>query len=499
MSEVEWRDLCALVHRIRNEVPSYEASIREQLGRTTTNSASDTWHRRVLEDLQQRLADIELDLYSNELRWDDAIRRIETTLPVGSGRVAVVESRIVPGPALGSRFAEGYPAGGRDNRYCGARYSHVPDLAQSVLTDARGQILYSGLRHGFLDVAELDSRLLAGVSNDELQALVGDLLMEGEQLTRDCDLRARLIDAWSVSIQCDPQLAARSEAMMVNQARRNMALELAAAALVADPEKLQRGLDGQPVDLDLYCVSVLAPDEFTPWSAQAGALIDLCEQGPVTLPVCGQDGESHPVRANVKVRCFVLSTTGERVWSTIPGFVPTNDACALLGQRESGDLGSEVHARIDAMQGEVSALRDQVSGLERKHRRASRTRVETDPVVAVSGSGLSNARERLRVIERNVCTLREAARQLQSMWAPLGDWPEQADAFKPAAARLALMAHLMGGTPVLSCASGSDLGRQLDPEVKFLATAAANNGGHLPPVGENLEAWQRARDAFRPQ
>ena len=61
------------------------------------------------------------------------------------------------------------------------------------------------------------------------------------------------------------------------------------------------------------------------------------------------------------------------------------------------------------------------------------------------------------------------------------------------------MAHLMGGTPVLSCASGSDVSRQLDPEVKFLATAAANNGGHLPPVGENLEAWQRARDAFRPQ
>ena len=69
---------------------------------------------------------------------------------------------------------------------------------------------------------------------------------------------------------------------------------------------------------------------------------------------------------------------------------------------------------------------------------------------------------------------------------------------RAAAARFALIAHLMGGIPLLSCASGMDFTRELDAEIKFLATVADSREGHLPPIGRGPGTWDHARGAFTP-
>ena len=100
-------------------------------------------------------------------------------------------------------------------------------------------------------------------------------------------------------------------------------------------------------------------------------------------------------------------------------------------------------------------------------------------------------------LENNARTLEEAGSQLKAILAGNGGLPRVADLYNTGAPRLALIAHLMGATPLLGCAKGCDYTEQVDREVKFLAAVAAHRQGHLPPIGRDLEVWERVRGDFR--
>ena len=95
----------------------------------------------------------------------------------------------------------------------------------------------------------------------------------------------------------------------------------------------------------------------------------------------------------------------------------------------------------------------------------------------------------------HVESLDSAARQAKAIWASDDYRRGGGDPFKMVS-RLALVGHLMGETPLFNCKSGKERTGQLDAEVKFLAAAADESGGTVPPPGESMEAWRPVRSDF---
>ena len=498
LSDHEWGALGGLLRKSRKNLLSYEDQCGQLIARVQTDLAGDALGCRALECLQRRLEDVRARLYCNDQRWEGSVLRIETALPGAAGRSVAVESRRVSGRALGSRFAAGYPAGDPFSQTDPVRYGHVPGLAQSVLVNDCGQILYTGLRHGLFCANELEARLRSPIADDDLWALVAYFSDHGVQPEPRDAHRAELIDEQCALIRNSRGGAALAAAMMVSRAYVRMARELACATLVADAAKYRRGLEGNTVDLTLYCISVLEPGEFEQWAGQAGAMHRLGQGEAIALPVRRWDGVECQATANMNVNLFVMSTTGERLLPSGTGFVPHIDIRRLIGEPDSDELGADLKARIDALLGNAARLRPDIERLQSWLAGRSGTQGMADPAVIQVRDRLSTAVQRLQRMEKDVRTLEEAGQQLKSMWQSHGDWPEQPGAWRALAPRLALVAHLMGATPVLSCGGNGGRTLEIETEAKFLATVADNPDGHLPPVSGDLESWRQAREAFLP-
>ena len=245
-----------------------------------------------------------------------------------------------------------------------------------------------------------------------------------------------------------------------------MGHEVAAAALTVDPEKARRALDGEAVAVDLYSISLLSASDSNKWIRQSTALFWLgkSEEGaPVYLQ--SSDGTTRFCQVKVRTRQFALSAAGGHVLQ--PSYCkPQLELQALLGPMDQWHLGGLAQARVVEMKSRAEALKG-----------------DTGP--------LRDERQRL---QRQARTLSEAGQQLKALWAKHGGWPRDADGdgqFK-AAARVALLGHLMGATPLLN-SDDSNLVRQLDAETRFLATVANNSNGRVPPLDLSMDVW-RATD-----
>ena len=237
----------------------------------------------------------------NDQPWGQVTNRVRTSMPGEPDRSVTVESRIVPGKAFAARFAENYPSNGVG---CSDRtqYKHVPNLAQTTLTNSSGEVLFSGFRHGVLDSYDIDAEYLASLPDDALRTMIGDLL--AREAPAD-GAREAFVEEQLALIRSDPKAAQRAAETMRVQASREMASEMAVAALVADPEKLQDALDGETVDVALSSISVLTPDslrhlagsarsERTMLNHQTEALRQLAQRNPVELRVRDDAGRCAP-------------------------------------------------------------------------------------------------------------------------------------------------------------------------------------------------------------
>ena len=499
LTESDWRELATLVSSRRLQSSAAKSWLRALLGQFARQGALDSPAGRALQELHERVADANRHLLSNDMRWDDTVRCVETRLPVGRRlRVlpVVVHSRVVEGRALGVHLAQGYPAEHGVGRQDAARYLHVRELALTNLVGANGEMLFSGLRHALFNAGELNGHFLQTLDEDDLRTLIDTFDVGNRGVEGVGQTRAQLIRGHCDAVRRFDGVAEGSALLIARESRRRMALETAAAALVADSDKFQRALNGETVDLNLYCVSLLDGEDFDPWGSQIAEFNRLARSSPVALPVCSIDGAARPVRANVMVRQTAVWVDGEQ--RRVVG-EPRLEVRRLLGSPATAAPGGAVRSRMEAMLSRARELSNDIAALGPRYVESCvelGTNHPSSAALLARGSDLQTEQERL---ERNARSLDEAARQLKRIWAERDDWPSGAAACEQVLPRLVLLGYWMGETPVLSCRAGSIATKQLDGEVKFLATATHSLNGHLARLKPNSGAWEQARRDFTPQ
>ena len=498
ISDAEWRELAALIAAQHDPNSPLQAELNDRLVRLTESAIPGSKIERMSHESGQRLALAREHLSSNDLPWSAAPWSVAEALPVNGEPRLDLQCRLVPGTALGARFAEGYPGDDRDNLYLGARFNHVPGLALATVADATGRTLYSGLHHGLIDVQGLDGEFLNRLSDAELKTLVGALLFGGDQGEYEDRDVARSIDEECRSIKASPEAAELRATAMRQAACRQMARETATAALVADPEKFQRALAGERVDLTLCAISLLDPDDVHAWDNQAEAFDTLSRETPVELAVCSMDRMPHRVSANVRVRQFVLQP--DPALATIDP-LDTRDyesATCLLGPGFTQALGGEVGVRVHAMKVRISRLREDSLAMEQDQARCVAKLGADHPRSVVMLKTLEKMKAARSNLVRDALSLEQAGQQLKSMWAEDSRraWPAGPDVHRVVASRLALIGHLMGETPALISSNSQRLEQEIQPEAMFVAAVAHRLDGHVTPVDLEREDWQQVRDSF---
>ena len=456
--------------------------------------------------------------------WEAIHTRVATTLPNSNGERTVVRSHIVPAKALSAHFAEDYAGNGVN---CGNRtqYKHVPNLAQTSVTNDQGRTLFSGLRHGVLDAYRIDARFLGHLPDGELKQMIGDLLVREGSVPESN--REDRIDAMFAAIRRNPKEASALAHAMREQASQDMAKELAVASLASDPAKFQKALAGQTVAIDLTSVSLVTPDnlrsgsgsERSMLSMQQQALAKLQDSPTVQLPVRDAEGVPRTVSANVRVRQFNFGVNQGAVGSFQGGPIrlraghpgirklmgwnfamQVNDPnlTKLLGPSNASGVGGDLAGGVEQLKARAAECEDMIEGMRAQLSRTATADPPRGPSMSAHServallSGLETQRDTLL---RNARTLSEAGEQLKSLWATGGFRDGEHDPYKMVS-RLALVGHLMGEATLFNCKSGKDRTGQLDAEVKYLATYADQHGGALPPLGEDTASSRPSRSDF---
>lgn len=470
------------IDRTGNLIQKGKAVLQNLYGRVANcgDAAAQTQAHGLVSELALRQVQARRQFESIDGHIRDFCRQLHITLPVTSGTTATVYSKVLPGTILEAVSAEGCPADDGADASSIANYKRAPGLAHTSLQDDGGQLLFSALQHDVFTAKDVDALSLCRLSDVHLTSVVGELLVLEGSKTHGNKARARKIAEIRRVIKQGPGQAWPHAQVAKNRACAQMARATATAALVACPEKLHLALQGQTVDLPLFNISLLMPDEIEAWRYQAGAFEQLERDGPVELHVRDAEGARRKVQARIRVSQFMLSADMDELHAHESGSTDHPDV-KLLGDGTSLLPGGRLKARLDEIEGAACAMRLQCDGLEDLAPCFDdpRARIEFREDIARMQSEAERQTERLESIAR---TLDSAARQLKSMCRSNRICPAGPDTRNQAAARLALVGHLMGEMPLLSCMSDNDLTSQLDVEIKFLASVAHRQDGRLPPL-----------------
>ena len=446
------------------------------------------------------------------------------TPPDLPGKWVELDHCVVPGSALGEQLPKDVekPESYRLQEQALAEYKLVPNLARTVLRDTEGRTIFSGLRHDTLDALDFDDlrfgirdfRTLRVQQRPELAAAcVRDLAFPDAPVGPGFPTREEIVN------EC-----LESRQIPVDEMRtlscRNKARLVAAAALAADPERLQQAISGKRVCIELFCVALNPAHTKMPvlhnqWLGFAA----LSTDSPVPLQVRGPEGMPVTVRADVKVRQFTMGSSrwapNPGRWSTSPDDPTARSTMAefsrLLGGLRSDGLEGDIKARIDEMNAAIKEMKAEISVLKRER---SHIHWQPDPQESVRRIWiLNNEAERLGI---KVRTLISAGQQLKNKWIDsinLSDRINRGDSVnrdhepfkkggdyeRDAAVRLALIGHLMGEIPVMSdCDFPWGQIKHLDRYVKSLATTAHFWDGNIPN-GHHLDVpstspWSKNED-----
>ncbi len=438
----------------------------------------------------------------NAAPWEPIHTRVEAALGKGGTERAVMHSHIVPAKAIAVHFAEGY-AGNGINCADRTQHKHVPNLAQTSLTNDQGETLFSGLRHGILDAYNLSGKHLRSLPEAELRNVARDALGgDGAE-----------VDGIVQAVRGSRKQADAAALQIRTAVSQNMAKEMAVAALASNPAKFEEALNGETVTLDLTSVSVVTPDrirgakksERTMLSLQQQGLAKLQEAPSVRLEVRDAQGQARTVTAKVNVRQFNFGVNegaiGRRgpvrnatnpVMSRLMGWsfaMKVNDPglTKLVGPAGTTGLGGDLAVRIQEMRGRSVAIEAVLP--------SARERLERSGGDAETSAYVSGLERELGSLRKSIRTLSDAGEQIKSLWTTRGYGDGDSDPYKMVS-RLALASHVMGEDTLFNCKSGKDRSGQLDAEVKYLAAYADRNGGALPPVGGDMNASRTARSAF---
>ena len=520
LPEAEWLELSFLANRNRRDARLNQAELHGRFGRLLDSGALSTTDQLPVRGLVRRLAAAQQYWHANDTPFECTTRYIETALPTGSGASVRVQSRIVPGAALGVYFSAPYPQVGPLEPPLSVRHTHVPDLALSSLTNAKGQLLYSGMNHGVV-TTELTGLALRRLSARQLRTMIEVLLLPGDS-ARTVELSPTDRDPpksppkspkspvprYASQVNRSEAQAEHLAASMRKEACRVIGDETLAAALCADPDKLRRALEGQTVELNPLSIVLVTQEDIDQWHRYRPDFLEWrARTSPVVLNVRGPSGEPREVRVQLtgNRHQFVVSAKKSKLHLDTPTILENKKAVEwLLGpghvEENPGTLAEHVasmRVRAAELYPKFLMSRHQYggasNGLSRETPEASRA---VGPRLVVAGHRPVQRREEAEFVARRARTLETAGRQLQAMRMEAGAWPYAIESGRHVAARIALAGHLMGMLPMVSCMSGEKIAARVDAEIKFLATVADSQDGRLPPVKQNREVWGAARRAF---
>ena len=494
LTEAEWSELKFLMEQARAHRPRRLGRAMDSLDGLVQSGALSPREAGPLADRLQGAVDAHAFLACEELPWQRIVKRVEFPPGPDSTSTAVVESRVVTGTAFGSSFAHGYSWKPNAPLIEKILSGHVPRLEQTRLTGAAGQTLFCGLRQGFVGLPHLEPAEIAALPDVDLKRLVSEILLTRKPGDSPENHRGK-VENWCHLIRHYNRFALSAALTAQAHARSSMARESAAAALCSDPEKLERAIGGAMADIKLFDVSLLAPGDVGPWIQQY-VLNGRWQAGCRLRLTVGRPGvEFRQVSANASVRQFALSVEDQGPdFSNYVGLNPC--VVKLLGGMDSRELGGDAKNRVKELRSRARQLGGELAGAGQARARALPPGALEHTRRLPAGNQVTALQAGASRLDRQARALEQAAQQLKDMWRAAAAWPTGADAYG-AAARLALVAYLMGETPVLSCPVGRDYSRRLDADVKILATVTECQGGHVPPADLDLDAWDSARTVLR--
>ena len=440
---------------------------------------------RAARDLIERYEKARKYFYSAEVPWEPAIRRLAIM------KAAQAE---VPVTVLRCNFPWELPGSQPWPGVCPA-LPHVrcvvraPDCTHTAMTDANGRTLYTGISHSFFQhrLNEEEAAIAGyadryGLSFERVHAEVERLysLPGGPDLRLDLEL-VDLDDRFNVQGASDGftdlgELAPRGFGL-ANAAVRSGAARIAEAvvaqALYSDPEKTARAFNGETVDIKLMAIPILHCSDTSDCMPQLGAFEEL-EKSPLALSMLDHEGHAHYVRANVRYYEYAVTIGEFRVRRARS--LDATERHKLIGPLGDRELSGEVSVRIDAMKTEVAELRSSMIRELPAIRPAGKPLPEVGPVP----NELRKLGEDSAYLERSLRTLDQAGMDFKAylMGGPGRD--EDEERILDNAARIALIAHLTGRTPVLCCPADKDSVIRVESHIESLLSFAGAHEGNLP-------------------
>ncbi len=461
-----WRQLCGEMQSLaEDEVEVGHMTLNLSATKEVSKSNRKAL-KKALADLLKRMRDAREYLHSQQVRLDDRIRPISLELPGRAPGQATVNSGVTP---VGMQTAHVTACDVNESVVCGqqaVRNNEVPEFERTVLTGSDGRTLFTGLRHSFLDAGAVPAVDRPGLPMTEPA--------KGRPV-----LTARQLESWLAGGEVDARV-----------------LALLTAAATGDPAKRQCAQAGKPITVQLSAVSMLMPEDTQAWLEQWLAMTKVQREGPLLLSVLGKDREIVRVPLHFEFRFFPISASAARILP--PGMI-VEQIEQLLGPLQVPELGGAVKLKAEASEAEAYALFTEMVCIARGMPRGL-----ADCGQDVEGQDATQRLAGVKVtwnkLKDDSRALLEAGQQLKDLWMERQSWPDDRQGCVDVAARLALIAWLMQEVPVLSCANGTDGNRQLDPAIKFLASAVGCMDGQVPPPADpGAEAWKPLRQQFRPQ
>ena len=495
LSGAEWRELYWLLQGNLRKLHSQWTATMQWMRRLSQFDFARSPEARALFGSVLRMAVAQQYVDTFAMQWGGMGKHANSPVPTGTDERVDVQQYPVPGTVLGAHLVQGYPPEAIRKGDLVARYSHVPDLFLTSLINRGGTCLFSAVRHAFVHANELDRRFLKQRSNEEVKALHGALSPRPAGTVSGEDFCAQL----SGEIPGSRKLVAATIAGMRRTACQNMENELVAAVLLSYQRVIHLALSGIPARFELFSIALLTPGDVDAWKAQHGhfheANVHPRQVEPVFLDA---RGSLRRANVSVKYRQFVLSATDERLDLGALGQVNKESAEWLFGSPPADELGGAIKVNLSNRREILRDLEKTTAKLNLDYVKLEEIMGQRHPLTLAAGKQLLATMQNLETAKDQICTLEEAGRELKSIWSREGEWPAGVEGHRRVAALLALTSYLAGHKPLLSCAEGRDLTRQLVDDVDFLAAVADNDVGGLPLDTLDEPEWQAARSAFRP-
>ena len=447
-----------------------------------------------------RLDDVDEYLTFHQADWLEAgtRSRVKATLPLQGGKQVEVERFVMPGRAIGAHFVRGYPSEASLREQGVARYSHAPGLSAVALTNAGGEVLYSGLRHDLFPAGELNDELFRRLTDEELSNVIGVLFLDSEP---DCpqswheEVASEILTILRSAGAGAPVREAKSAALskLQRSAHRLAAGDLASAAVLGSRAAVGAEVRGEAASIKLVSIALLKPADLELWRGQHHALSMLRSIGRINVKFerdeCREIGRAG-------VRQFAFCVGKDPASQRMCRAVNRDAGVRLLGPLDSPEPGGDLKQQLDHQKATAGQYWRKHATAQSNYRQLVRAHGSTHWKSKSSYRQVCWLERAASRMERSVSALEKLGTQVKAMWTPEGGWPSEAVAQRQVAARLALIGYLMDETAVLSCAGGSNRVSRLESDINFLAAVTDSAQGVPPEIDMDRHLWRHVLAAF---